>query len=574
MASERIYRLQMFIFFIISILIFFFEHPNFILNNGFGYLAYISYIPLLFLVRNISLKKSFLTGFIYGICSYGALAYWLFNYSVYGLIGVLFLYAVLYGFLFLILKYFDLRYLRDGWFLQWLLVCAFEYLKTKGFFGFNYGVTGYTQWSNPVVLQICDYIGIFGLTAIVIFPSFFIYSFIQKITDKRRIKNNRDTDNELYECKTHINYISKYEIMLKATNVVLPVLCFFMWAGLFYFVIYYGLNFQKEYSTTQEVSVALIQNNENYKEQNINSYRTEVYSVMKLTDEALEMNPEVQLVVWPETVVVPSIVYHFNEKNSEVQRHNLITNLLNYLESKNKTFVIGNGHTVLNTENKKEYYNSALVFDGNEPVYPLNPKIYSKQHLVPLSEYFPFADKFEKFNELLISNGFNLWIPGKSNTVFKTNGLSYSTPICFEDSFPDVCRKMVLAGSRAFINLSNDSWSKSKACQYQHLSMALVRCVENRVPAVRSTTSGQTCFIDCNGRITEMAPEFCSTYIIGKIPVIDSYEPGFYTKYGDIAGISFSVLSLVLLLITIITDIIKVNKSKKELAKHGKSKRS
>ena len=155
-----------------------------------------------------------------------------------------------------------------------------------------------------------------------------------------------------------------------------------------------------------------------------------------------------------------------------------------------------------------------------------------------------------------------MWEKGDDYTVFDYRGLKFSTPICFEDTFSTVCRQMVLNGSRCFVNLSNDSWSKSIPCQRQHLAMAVFRSVENRVPSVRSTASGVTCIISPNGKIEKMAPEFCEAYVIGKLPVLEtSEEKGqgttVFSKTGDLAGMSQALLALLILIIETFVVIIK-----------------
>ena len=151
-----------------------------------------------------------------------------------------------------------------------------------------------------------------------------------------------------------------------------------------------------------------------------------------------------------------------------------------------------------------------------------------------------------------------MWTPGEEINVFEYKDLVFATPICFEDNFSDIGRKMYKAGARAFINLTNDSWSKSLVCQYEHLSMAVFRSVENKIPTVRSTTSGQTCVISPNGEITKMAQPFIQSYIVDKIPVIEkNRKPTLYTKYGDVFAYSFIFIFFFLLLLKLIFVIIE-----------------
>ncbi len=150
-----------------------------------------------------------------------------------------------------------------------------------------------------------------------------------------------------------------------------------------------------------------------------------------------------------------------------------------------------------------------------------------------------------------------MWEKGNEYKTFDYKGLKFSTPICFEDTFSTICRQMALNGSCCFINLSNDSWSKSNVCQKQHLAMAVFRSIENRVPSVRSTASGITCIISPDGRIEKAAPVFCEAFVIGKIPLIKNMEKTVYTRTGDIAGMIEVGLSIIILIIQIIVVIIK-----------------
>ena len=155
-----------------------------------------------------------------------------------------------------------------------------------------------------------------------------------------------------------------------------------------------------------------------------------------------------------------------------------------------------------------------------------------------------------------------MWEKGDEYTVFNYRKLKFSTPICFEDTFSTVCRQMVLIGSLCFINLSNDSWSKSVPCQRQHLAMAVFRSVENGVPSVRSTASGVSCIISPTGKIEKTAPEFCEAFVIGWVPVIENEGLTIFTRYGDLEGLaSLALAAIILIMQTILVIIKKIRKS-------------
>ena len=557
--------------FITAVLLFVLSNPNFLITKGISILGWFIYLPVLLIIRKSRLRSVWFTGGLYGALSYFLLAYWLKNYDSFCLYPVLIFYFVAIALLFLLLKLTDMLFIRDAWIIQWLIICAYEYLKTTGFLGFSYGVTAYTQWNHPAIIQVSSLIGVFGFNLLIIFPSCVIYAFFRKLKERKKIIYMMETDNNFYECKTHVNYVSEYDKKLKQLGLKFTVSGAAVWICVFIIIIVYGKTVIKREGplagvntsgttggNVQTVKVALIQNNENPFEDGVNVYRKNIQKLMELTDNALEFTPDIDFVVWPETAVVPSIEYQYYTHKDE-SRFKLIKSLLEYIDSRNPVFVIGNGVKALEKESGKpnEKYNSALVFTPGKNVLPPHPEVYNKIHLVPVSEYFPYEEHFPRLSSLIMKHETNMWTPGSEYKVFKKDSFNYSALVCFEDTFTDIARKMYLNGSRCFINLSNDSWSKSEACQYQHLANAVFRSVENRVPAVRSTASGQTCIINQFGQIEKMAPAFCETYIVGEVPVISSErKPTLYTRYGDVFGYGTVFLALALLIMRLIIVII------------------
>ena len=92
--------------------------------------------------------------------------------------------------------------------------------------------------------------------------------------------------------------------------------------------------------------------------------------------------------------------------------------------------------------------------------------------------------------------------------------------------------------------------------------MAVFRSVENGIPSVRSTTSGVTCIINPDGKILKTAAEFCPSYIIGRIPVMNNSEQTVFSKIGDIAGLVEFALALIILIMQTFIVIIKKSGNK------------
>ncbi len=544
---------------LVSIIFIILEHPNKLNINGFAFIAWFVYIPLLFLIKKISIKIAPLVGAVFGFF-YGYFFYnWLKNYDAYGIYAITLYFVIVMCLFFVVLKLVELLFKNYAWLLHWIVICAFEYISTKGFIGLGFGVTAYTQFRKLALIQSCSVIGTFGLNAIIIFNSCCIFAFLSKLIERRKIIYKRETDVEFYECNTHINYVSKYDRQLKMVSLKVPAITFGIFVLVLIALLIFGkISLKKGFDSNGEIKIAAIQSNEDPLSDGIDVYTKNVQLLMTQTDYVLDTNPDLDIVVWPETAVVPSIVYQYNAKR-DVNRYKLVSTLLDYINERNALFVIGNGHTEVdkNYSNKKKY-NSALVFEPKVNVLPPEPYIYSKNHLVPFSEYFPYERFFPHFYKFLLKIEPNMWTPGEEINVFEYKDLVFATPICFEDNFSDIGRKMYKAGARAFINLTNDSWSRSLVCQYEHLSMAVFRSVENKIPTVRSTTSGQTCVISPNGEITKMAQPFIQSYIVDKIPVIEkNRKPTLYTKYGDVFGYSFIFIFFFLLLLKLIFVIIE-----------------
>ena len=508
---------------ILSAILLWLSHPNGIFTGGLGFLAYFIYFPAFIAVYKSSFKKACLYGGIYGFLSYFLLTFWLRKYHFITLILVCVLYFILYALLFFLLKITQKLFLKNFIFVWFFIVCAYEYLITLGFLGFSYGVSAYSQWKYSAIIQSASLFGAFGLNLIVIFPSVLAFIFWKdKVFEKKLL-------------------------ILSA-----------LWTILFLGNFLYGLRaLRKSDSSTGSVKIIAIQNNENPWKNGIEEHKKNIDKLIKLTDKALEENPDADFVVWPETAVTPSIIKNFYGMNDK-ERSALIIKLLDYMDRKDQIFVIGNYHEEITSDKEKKIFNTALVFEPKENVFPPEPEMYCKIHLVPVSESFPYKKIFPHLYRLLLKANTHFWEKGSEYKVFNKRNLAFSTPICFEDTFGFECRKYVKNGARCFINLSNDSWSSSLACQNQHLAAAVFRSVENRIPAVRSTSSGQTCILDSKGRILDCARPFCEAYALGEVGLESSdFSLSFYTKHGDFAGLFECLIASALLIIKSILYIIE-----------------
>jgi apolipoprotein N-acyltransferase len=137
---------------------------------------------------------------------------------------------------------------------------------------------------------------------------------------------------------------------------------------------------------------------------------------------------------------------------------------------------------------------------------------YSKMHLVPMGEYIPGPDFLrDLFFKYLSPYDYDYTVqPGEGIKIFEIDRpagpLRVATPICYEDAVAIQCRTMVYGndGNKRvdlLLNLTNEGWYQSAHQRSQHLQLAVMRCIENRVPMARSVNTGVSGMIDSSGRV-------------------------------------------------------------------------
>jgi apolipoprotein N-acyltransferase len=522
-----------------GVLLFAGAFPNLLIEKGFPLFAWFAYIPVFVLIHRVSLGASVFWGALYGYAAYGIFNYWL---SVFhplaGLIaGLIFL--VYLAILFFLLKLADLLFPRRAHIVQWLLWIAYEYLRTRGFLGYSYGITGYSQWTVLPLIQIAGIFGVWGVSALVVFPSAWFARAFRAARGAPR------------GCPVYAGAVRDFFLKDK-----LPPL---LWAASLGAALVYGFFSPVDYSGAPAARIVLVQHNTDPWRGGIGEYRSNYEVLRRLSEEALREKPEPDLVVWSETAFVPRIYWHTTYRD-DPPSWNLVKELLDYLRTRNVPFLIGNDDARKEPPKNPDDdfrvdYNAAMLIEQGSLT-----NFYRKLHLVPFTEYFPYEKQFPWIYRALKNADTHFWEKGSETTVFSLKGFSFSTPICFEDTFGYLSREFVRRGAEIIVNISNDAWSKSLPAQNQHLSMAVFRSVENRRSMARSTASGQTCGIDPAGRIIALAPPFTESCIRVELPVIK--DTTLYTRWGDYLPWFFVSAAGILLIGGSIIRIMKVIKIK------------
>jgi apolipoprotein N-acyltransferase len=504
--------------------------PNPLFPEGLAFLAWIAYVPVFWVIRRVGIGAAALWGGLYGYVSYSLFAPWLRAFHPLAGIAVSILQLCWMALLFPLLKLALILYPRRGYILQWLIWLGYEYLRTLGFLGHSYGISGYTQWSFLPLIQIASVSGVWGVSALVVFPSAYLAGTAAGVPGA-----------------------APGAAFFRRERV--PGL---IWALSLGAALAFGLPIRGNAvpAAGPEARIVLIQ-------QNADPWREDARKALEtltgLSQKALAAGPAPDLVVWPETAFVPRIYWHERYRDN-AESYALVRELLDFLEAQETPFLIGNDDARLEVNPGGRWdrvdYNGALLFEGAEI-----KGVYRKTRLVPFAEYFPYEKAFPRLYRALVQADTHFWKPGAGAVVFElektpadggmgrnppARPLRFAVPICFEDTFGYLSREFTRRGAELIVNLSNDAWSASLSCQTQHLAMAVFRAVENRRSMVRATASGQTCAIDPRGRITAMAEPFTAAFLNVRLPLLTTLSP--YTRWGDWLGIFFASFAGMLLL--------------------------
>ena len=514
--------------------------PNLLIENGLPLLAWFAYIPVLVLIPKYGLLQCAGWGAIYGLASYSLFNYWLGAFHPLAGTIVYSIYIVFLAAVFFFMKLADIFFPRRSYIVQWIIWLTYEFLKTRGFLGYPYGITGYSQWRVIPLIQIASVTGVWGVSALVTFPSFAIAQALRNW----RVKSGASLRQTLREtAQAATEFVKKEKI---------PVIC---WAAAISAALIFGIVSNRDFSSFPQANIILVQQNTDPWQaaksptpwQIIEAYRQDLQILKRLSDEAIASSPKPDLVVWPETAFIPRIYWHITYRDDQ-NSWALVRELMDYLSAKDMPFLIGNDDARMDPainpdpyEKHRVDYNAALFFENGNLT-----EIYRKLHLVPFTEHFPYEKQLPFIYNLLKEEDTHFWEKGKEAVVFSVPLFTFSTPICFEDTFGYLSRNFVRRGADVLVNISNDAWSNSLPAQNQHLSMAVFRAVENYRPMVRSTSSGQSCAVDPNGKVTAMAPPFTETWINVTVPIVKGDT--FYTLYGDYLAYVFTFAAVIMLL--------------------------
>jgi apolipoprotein N-acyltransferase len=421
--------------------------------------------------------------------------------------------------------------------LAWTAVEYFRATFVQG--GFPWFVLGNCLAPSPLLIQGADLFGVWGLTfSIALLNGFFV--------DLLRLPSRRRR-----EVNPAIGWLFAVSV------------------GLVAFVVVYGVFRLNQETISPGPRVAVIQENIPQDVKEGGDPDDLFFKHVQLTKAAAAATPKPDLIVWPETMVplwgnkeflnAPTETFaKFDHPDFWPQARDRAKDYWQYLaalcDQEGIPLLLGTGSLEPRTN-----YDESIKQNRTVLLMPHAGVVeeYAKVHLVPFGEYLPFRSLplVGKYMLVFSPNGSDYTLkPGDRWTRFPltVGGRTYTfgTPICFEDTMPGPPRWMSFDGEKKtdfLVNVSNDGWFHSAELD-QHLEADQLRAVENRIAIARSVNTGDSGFVDSDGRIMGLLTNPATGSSIGAVGTLAMTVPvdsrvSLFSRIGDLLPIGCGVVA-------------------------------
>jgi len=382
----------------------------------------------------------------------------------------------------------------------------YEYLKFSGFLAFPWGLLAHPFHDVAPLIQFTDITGVWGLSFVIAIINGIIGEAFSDYSPSHHLYGapKRSTARRLWAHGAFASVIVCFVLVYGAIRLAIPI------------------------PIEQSFKAVLVQQNRDPWAGG--NYDQSLIDGIDLSERgAAASGGKPDIIIWNET----SFQHPIPDALGVLEKFPAKMPFLPALRKLNAFFLVGAPYIV----DRKEY-------DAMNAAILLSPKgeflgYYGKIQPVPFVESNPLwgiPPVREFFKKVIGISG--VWVTGHEYKVFSMplsgrKPILFGTPICFEDAFPDLCRRFVASGASLLINLTNVSWSKTESAELQMFVAAKFRAVETRRTLLRSTNSGLTCAIGAYGETIESLPLFTTGFLALDVPVFKEKSLTPYTIYGD-----------------------------------------
>ncbi len=245
--------------------------------------------------------------------------------------------------------------------------------------------------------------------------------------------------------------------------------------------------------------VALIQANQDVERAaRLRAERREAHAeeFCALSREALRVDPEVEVVVWPEGALDdPPETYQC---------------VLSFVRETGVELWVGAVAEDLQPDRTRRVYNSAYRMrrDG------VLDRRYDKKILLPFGEFMPFEETLTFLKKI---EGPGRLDPGRGHVLFDLDKARFVFLICYEAIRQRYVREAVRLGADLLVNITYDAWFGDTVCPHQHLMLAATQAAQFGRPMVRCATTGISALIDARGVIRQRTSVFQREALTGEV---------------------------------------------------------
>ena len=341
---------------------------------------------------------------------------------------------------------------------------------------------GSTQLGAPLLTQIADITGVYGITFLLVAFSVTVMAYLPGPPPQP----------------------SRWRMGLTVALLLLGTIGYGIWRP---------QQVQQAMQQAPDLRLALIQPNIGIDEKGTRKLRdAQLILQGNMSQATLAKQPD--LIIWPETMYPYAI---------PTQAERLV---LPSLEASPTTHWLI-GALVYNRVGKRiQRFNSALLVGPDTGII----ERYDKRQLLAFGEYIPLQEYFPILRR--ISPTIGDLTAGTGGLVTLPSGLAIGPLICYEDILPALARDAVQQGAQVLVNLTNNAWFGQSRALYQHRLLAAFRAIENRVYLVRVTNTGLTSIIDPLGHELTPLPTDQAAHVVQTIQPLRLSTV--YTRFGDI----------------------------------------
>ena len=492
-----------------------FPSYDFILLKIFPFAAWFSLIPLFFYIPGKSMKDVFFVSFITGLLGHFLCYVWIggFGAKVAGGSTVVLLFLIPSLTVYFVIKIIAAEYLSRKYpklkFIiypaAWIII---DYVQSIGLLAFPWTYIGYSQYTFTSFIQVASITGILGVNFIIIMFNKTLAEFFLSLKDNA---SHIPVRRSLAGINILLKNILKNRYIVQTVSVIMLVVIITICGSIRLLV-----NSGGEGKTLRVGFVqTCISPWENWRE---NKYRY-LFELIKYTRMAMLQQPD--LIIWSESATLE----HISFRSMHGIQNDFDELLLNFVKENNLWLLTGE----IGVTATRDPQNNAVLLNGTDGVV----STYSKVHLVPFGEWFPYEKWFPPIKRLVEGFGGSSFVPGRNPEIFNIGELKFGTLICYEGIFFELCRKYRNLGADFLVNITNDGWTDNYNGHYQHYSASIFRAVENGIWLLRCGNTGVTAIINSKGEVINSLPILKKSYMVGEIDTSQNIKT-IYSSVGDI----------------------------------------